>query len=366
MSREQSRQFLSKLQLFAVLFTLIIGRGILLIPILVTRHAEQDGWISILLAGLLSLILVNISLYAMKFFEDKTFIEISEMALGKYFGKIPGVLLVVYYVIFAALATRFIIDLASSWLLPQTPIEILMIILIGLCYYLCRNGIKVYGRFCQTLLWITFPAIPLILLPFLLQANVVKFLPVGGSGIHNILISALPGIYGFLGFESVVLLYPYVRKQISHKEIVTTCNVALLAVLFLKVYLVAGCIGIFGYREIQYFMYPVLEYFKILEFPVIERVEFVLIYFWLFIFFGAIVGLFRLATLGAGRLLKMEGYKNMALLLAIPVYFIAKMPQNVAMEIYYMDQFGRYSLGGLLIILTVVFGLALIRRRRHD
>ncbi len=366
MNRGESRQVLSTKQLFAVLVAGVMGNGLISIAKPLTKTAYQDGWISIFLAGLVSLMVVNIILFLMKRFPQKSFIEISEQVLGKYLGKIPGLIIFAYFLIFASETVRFLVDLGSTWLLPKTPIEIMMISTLALLYYLTRNGIKVFGRFQQIILWLFILILPIFFVPFFTHGTILNVMPVGGGGMFPILKTAVTGYVAYFGFESLLILYPFVRKEASHKEIVKISNFAVITVVLFKTFVVFGIISVFGHIEIQFFLTPMLEYFKMIVFPVIERVEFFLFYFWLFILFSAIALSYCTASLSIEQLLKINGYKNTGLFLAFPVYYLAKLPQNVAeagYSFYYL--IGRY--GTLVVWLTVliVFIIAFIRQGRE-
>lgn len=366
MNREQSREVISTKQLFAIMMTLLVGHGFTILPTLVTRQAKHDGWISTIIAGIVSIVLMNIMLYAMKFFEGKTFIRICEVAFGKYLGKLPVIIFTVYYVIFSALGIRLLVDLIDAWLLPITPIEVLTIFILAICYYLCRNGVKILGRLSETLIWVVFPTFLFLFIPFFIYRNILLLLPVGGVGLTKILSSSLPGFYAFLGFESILLLYPYARETATHKEIVRSCNNAMALVIVLKTFIVVSSIAVFGDREIQFFMYPVLEYFKLITFPVIERVEFVQIYFMMFIFLGSIFSLYKLTTIGIGQLTNVINYKNIALFLAIPIYYLSKVPPNVAEVFKMINLFSTFGFVGIQVLVFLVLSIAFIRRGRQS
>ncbi|MCK4257619.1 MAG: endospore germination permease [Halanaerobiales bacterium] len=366
MNRGKSRQVISTKQLFAILVAGVMGNGLVSIARPLTKTAFQDGWISIFLAGLISLVGINIILSLMKRFPQKNFIEISEHVLGKYLGKIPGLIIFSYYLVFATETIRFLADLSSTWLLPKTPIEIIMLSILSLLYYLTRNGIKVMGRFHQLILWLFTFILPIFFVPFFIHGSILNILPVGGGGLVPIVKTVVTGFAAYIGFESLLLLYPYVREDASHKEIVKISNFAVIIVLLLKTFIVFSNIAVFGHLELQFFLAPMLEYFKLIVFPVIERVEFFLFYFWLFIIFSSIVLAYFMATLSIEQLLKIKGYKNIGLFLAFPVYYLTKIPQNVAeVENYFYRWVVIY--GNLLIWSTVliVFGIALFRRRRQ-
>ncbi|AZR74135.1 hypothetical protein BBF96_12435 [Anoxybacter fermentans] len=366
MNRGKSRKVLSTKQLFAILVVGVGGTGLIDLTRFVTEIALQDGWISTLLGGLLSFITVNIILFLMKYFPDKTFIQISELVLGKYLGKIPGLMIFFFYLAYSSIAIRTLADLGSVWFLPKTPIEIIMISTLGLLYYLTRNGIKVLGRFHQTILWIVVPVLPLFLVPFILYRDDLLLMPVGGAGLKLILKAVLPGYYAYLGFESLLFLYPYVREDTSHKEIVKISNFAVLIIVLLKTFVVFSNIAVFGHIEIGFFLYPLLQYFKMLTFPVIERVEFFLMYFLIFIIFSSIALFYYMANLSIEQILKIEGYKNTGLFLAIPIYFLTIVPQNAGEVFKYVELMGYIGNSVIWSAIAIVFGVAIIRRKVNN
>ena len=354
-------------QLFALLFLIIMGTGLIALPGTVVGISGQDGWISLLLSGGVALVTLNVLLFFLKFFPDKTFVEISEMFLGKYLGKLPPLMIFVFYMAFTAVAIRTMVDLVSTWLLPNTPIEVLTISLLILCCYGIRNGLKVVGRFSEVTAWLILPIFLLFFVPPIYHNNVMAIFPIGGSGLTRIVQATIPAFYAFTGYESILLLYPYIRKKAEHKRIVLICNGSLLLAIFLKFVVIFGSILTFGAPEVKYFIYPLLEYFKLINFPIIERVEFALVYFWIFIFFGAILVLFYLATTTLEQSFKFQGYKNTSILLSIPMYYIFRFPQNVA-EIA-NKTFTQVGILGLVLSWLILISftiLALIRGRRSN
>lgn len=366
MNRGKSRQVLSTKQLFAILISGILGHGLVSFARTTVLVAAHDAWVSIILAGLVALLGVNVILFLMKNFSNQTFIEISEMVLGKYLGKIPGIMLFTYYIILASMSLRVMADLVSSWLLPETPIEIIMLSVLGILYYLTRNGIKVLGRFNEVILWILIPVIPLILVPFFQHSKMINVLPLMDGGLMRVLEAALPSMYAFLGFESLLILYPFVRKDASHMEVVKTVNFAVIIVILFKTFVVFSNIATFGAIEMEFLLYPMLEYFKLTVFPVIERVEFLLIFYWLFVFFGAIALNFSMTNLSIEQTLKIQGYKNTGLFLVIPLYYLTRVPQNAAEVFSFISLLGTWGPVWIFASIFLVFLVALICGRRKS
>lgn len=365
--RNKSDSLFNK-QLFAIMFIDIMGTGLIGLPSLMVRQAGQDGWISLLVAGVISLVTLNAILFFMKQYPDMTIVEISEKILGKYLGKIPGIILFIFFMFFAATAVRTLLDLVSTSLLPTTPIHILAIMLLFLFFYGIRNGMKVVGRFSELMIMFVLPIFVLFFVPPILHRNILYILPVGGAGLGSIAKASLPGLYAFTGFECLFLLYPYVRQNAAHKDIVKSANACLLLSILLKTVVVMGSILVFGAPELKHFVYALVEYFKVLTFPIVERVEFLLVYFWIFMFFGASLVLLYLATLTLEKTVKkIEGYKNTSFFLAIIIYFIFLYPKNIATFLnFYVYNFGLLGLVIFWLLLISLSAVGFIRRKVNN
>lgn len=363
MNREKRRQILSTKQLFAILFAGILGHGMVSFARATILLSAQDAWISMLLSGLFALIGINVILFLMKNCSKQTFIEVSETVLGKYLGKIPGVMLFIYYILLTSLSLRTMADLTSAWLLPKTPIEIIMLSVLGILYYLTRYEIKVLGRINETLLWIFIPVIPLIFAPFFHQGKMINIFPLLNQGLMPVLKAALPSLYAFFGFESLLILYPFVREDASHMEIVKSANFAVILTILIKTFFVFSNIAAFGVIEMEFFLYPLLEYFKLITVPVIERVEFLLIFYWFFIFFGVIALQFYMTNLSIKQTLKIQRSKNTGLLLIIPLYYLTRVPQNIAEVFSIISLVGIWGAVWISAVIFLLFLVVLIRGR---
>ncbi len=363
MTMVRGKQIISTKQLFAILFLGLMNHGYVSISRWITEVAHQDAWISTFLGGFIAFVLLNIILLLMKRFPDKTFIQISDEVLGKYLGKIPGIIFLIFLLFFTALSLYLLVSLVSAWLLPKTPIDVIIISILLLQIYLTREGIKVLGRFQEMIMVIVLLGMPITFLPYFIYQNHTLLMPIGGTGVVTILKGALPAFYTFFTFFSLLILYPYVRKDASHKEIVKASNMSILVVTILKTFYVFGSIAVFGEKEIQFFLYPLLEYVKLLVFPVIERVEFMMIFLWLFMMFSGTVTTFYMANLTAEQVINVEGYKNTGLIIAIPIYFLTRLSQNIAESLSLFRLEGAVLSIVLLATIAFVFGLSFILQK---
>src|SRR5690554_7971734 len=100
---------------------LLTGIYILILPRHLVLITGVDGWIVLLAGGLLSAIMLFFINRVSQKFPGKTVVEFAPLIMGRFFGKLFGGLLVVYYTFLAAVSLRIFAEMLKSALLPDTP-----------------------------------------------------------------------------------------------------------------------------------------------------------------------------------------------------------------------------------------------------
>ena len=134
-------------QLAALIIQFQIGSSPLF---LLASQAGQDAWISVfvgMVCGLLLLIGVTLPIHRLE--PDKNLADM----FCKYFGKGVGSLFVVSYIVYfcykAVRNVREFGDLMGMYLMPKTPISIIMIIFLMMAAYAVFHGIEVFARITE-------------------------------------------------------------------------------------------------------------------------------------------------------------------------------------------------------------------------
>ncbi|MGG1678337.1 endospore germination permease [Neobacillus sp. NRS-1170] len=136
-------------QLFSLMFLFQLGTGI------VTRmgmQAKQDAWISITLGMLGALILFFfVYLQIFKRYPTLPFTGILIKVFSKYIGLPLGIVYICYFTFVAAVNARHLGDTMGTYILPETPVSVIILIGLLLVSYACYLGIEVVGRTAEIL-----------------------------------------------------------------------------------------------------------------------------------------------------------------------------------------------------------------------
>jgi spore germination protein KB len=143
---------LSGNQLFWMIFTMQTGMCLLLSITPTISHAHQDAWISVLVAGLGSLIITWITVTLCMRYPNLTLIEFSRTILGKWLGSLIVIpYLIKWYSILGAIL-RQSSDFLHLMLFDRTPFWVLILMtVILLIYVTITRGVETIARCAEVI-----------------------------------------------------------------------------------------------------------------------------------------------------------------------------------------------------------------------
>lgn len=293
-------------QYIFIIYKTQVGIGVLSLPRDLAKTGGTDGWISILLGWILSILLSLIIIKIMEKNPEKTLFEL----LSKYFGKWVGKSLYVLWILYAALAASVVmfstIHIIKLWIIPDIWNFILMILFIIPIYMVTKHGIRVIGLFAEFVYLITL-WMPFLLLYGLKDAHWLFLLPIGKEGLFPILSTVKSTILSFLGFELAFILYPFLKDKKSASKGIIIAN-SLSMIIFVMVTVINFVR--FSPEEIKDYAYPTLNLLKLIRLPFLERLEIIYLSFYLFILFMTIIPYLYTAVLGVSQLCGMQDHRN--------------------------------------------------------
>lgn len=118
-------------------------QGTSLLSSFITGVTRQDTWITVISGFILNMLIVYVYVILAKQYPSKNLIEINDMAFGKVIGKIFSILYIFYFFSLAFLDSRILGDFVAGYLMPETPMSIILILFIFTCCYCARKGTKV-------------------------------------------------------------------------------------------------------------------------------------------------------------------------------------------------------------------------------
>jgi spore germination protein KB len=175
-----------------LMFSFLMGSAILMIPSTVASLAKQDGWISVLVATMFGMGIVLIYTTLGLMFPKQTIIQYSETILGKWAGKIVGLLYIWFYFHLGTLVIRNSSDYVALVALPGTPLIVITGVFLVVIAYAIRGGITTLGRVNEAILPFREAIVILVIILLLKDLKWENLRPVMGDGVIPILKGSIP------------------------------------------------------------------------------------------------------------------------------------------------------------------------------
>lgn len=202
MDRISTRQLVSMIILFE------IGSSPLF---LLAGEAKNDAWLAVLLAmlgGGAILLFCNIPIQLQE--PDKNLVEISRLYLGRTLGFLVSLSFTVYFLYASMRNVREFSDLTVMYLLPGTPLGLIMLILVITSAYAAYKGVEVFFRVAEFLLPLVMLIYFLMFLTFVVTGlfRLERLEPVLQRGWKPVVAAGIPEVISFpFGEISVFLMY---------------------------------------------------------------------------------------------------------------------------------------------------------------
>lgn len=106
----------------------------------------HDSWLVTLAALIISIPIVVCYAALAKEFPGKNLIEISHTIYGVYLGKLIAVSYILIFLLLVAVDLRIFSDFMITYIMPETPIWAILVMLTFVCVWAVRGGIEVIAR----------------------------------------------------------------------------------------------------------------------------------------------------------------------------------------------------------------------------
>lgn len=319
-------------QYILIIFETQVGIGVLSLPRDLAKTVGTDGWISIILGWILSMLLSLVVIQIMNKNHGSTVFELLSQYFGKWVGKGVSVLWILYAAYAASVVMFSTVYLVKLWIVPGIGEFIMMLLFIIPIYIITKHGVRVIGLFAEFVLLISI-WMPFLLLFALKDTHWLFLLPIGKEGLFPILSTVKSTILSFLGFEMAFILYPFLKDKKSASKGIVIAN-SLSMIIFVMVTVVSFVR--FSPDEINDYVYPTLNLLKLIQLPFLERLEIIFLSVYLFTLFMTIIPYLYGAVLGASQLFGMEDHRTMlrvvmCLWFILPFFFLPSASQINAM-----------------------------------
>lgn len=357
---------ISSKQIKALLVTTIIGVGILSLPGKLARFQGTDGWMIMILGGLLivpPLVIIN---KIFDIYPDKDFFQIGEEVLGKWIFKLILIIILFHFIILSALVTRYLGEIIKAFLLVTTPIEFIILTFIITTSYLARSEMHIIGRASYHIYPLIVGYIIVLSLISLVDSDFTNILPVFQSNLKDVPKSLTTTFFSYSGIEVLFLFLPFAEDRKGNLK-ASLKGISIIIVMYTLMFIIV--LSQYGIKSLQNQTFPTLSFIKEIDLPglFIENLDGFVMGIWVVIIFATMAVYYY----GSGKILssivKTESHDIFIIPLIPIIYIISLMPLNIIDLEEKLGGLSNYT--GVFVIIFVpiiiyIIGYFKVRRRQ--
>ncbi|MGZ4105856.1 MAG: GerAB/ArcD/ProY family transporter [Tumebacillaceae bacterium] len=352
--------------LFSVSFLMLVihktqvGVGVLGFQRIVIKESDHDAWISVLIAGLLVHLSTWVMIKTLRLYESTDLFGIHYDVFGKWLGGLLSFVWILFFASGTFMIIQTYIEAVQTWIFPDFPNWMLSCCLVLLVLYGVLGGVRVIVGACMISFLLTIWMVLLVYYP-LHFAVWTKLLPVMEAPIGDLLRGAHKMGLTVLGFEMVYVLYPFVNdkskvQKYSHLGVLITNLLYIASIVTVTVY--------FSREQVLRNIWAQLSILKIIQFPFLERFEYVIISLWVLVILPNMLLYTWAATRGVKRVFGANQRKSLFVICAL--IFLANFLIHNRAQVNQISDF-LSNVGVYLTFLYpfVLYAAALIRKKRR-
>jgi spore germination protein (amino acid permease) len=303
-----------------------IGVGILSLPHDVALVSKQDSWISTLIAGVITQMIIFVLWGLCQRFPSLSLYQILPKLLGRILGKFIIFSYSLYFIVTGSLVLARYSDILDKWILPRTPNWITMVIILIICIYIVHEGLTSIARFYVLVSPILI--LLMVLISYTMKdANFLYIFPIGENGIQTILKGSKEASFSMLGFETFLFIHPFVQSTEKGKLIaITTSNI--FVTLFYTFLVFASLVYFEINADIALTPEPILYMIKAYSFQILERTDLFFLSLWLMIVATSIGNWLLLSAMGLESLFRKKHYSRFLPVVAGFYLILALLPDR--------------------------------------
>ncbi|WP_349409205.1 GerAB/ArcD/ProY family transporter [Pseudalkalibacillus sp. SCS-8] len=345
---------------FYLTHTMQIGIGVLGYERYISRDAGYDSWISIIITGITIHILLWM-MYSMLNKEKGDLLSIHKRVFGEKLGNLFSFFFILYFLALGITVLRSYVEVVQVWMFPNLNLAIFLIVFLLLTYYTVSAGFRVVAGVAY--FGVLIPLFLIFFLYFPFRYGDWDFLqPVMNHSIKEILLSSKVAVLEYVGFEVLLIIYPFIKNGEKSQK---WAHLGIFFSTFIYVAVALAAFVYFSEEQLQRTIWSTLSMFKIVEFPFVERFEYIAIATWALIIFPNICIAFWCASRTVKRIFPLS--QRWSLIWMLLLCFIINMTfqdrKYIDLFINSVSQMGLYT---LYVYIPILFILYHLRYRRSQ
>ncbi len=325
------------------------------------KNTGTAAWYMTLVSCITSIIFFLLISSVMKRFPGKNLVEIFELVIGRFFGKILTLLFSVYYVYYAGSSLREFLEMIKAYNLPYTPPSLIIFAFMAVVVVLAYIGLEGIARLASVSFYPIFIGIAIILFLAFPYYNVRAIFPIGGYGITETIKS------GFLrssAYDEVIIL-AFIINSINGVK--TFKKVGVYSIIISGVAFAFTClcnIMAFDYTMASENVSDLFQLARIIYFSrFFQRIESIFLFIWIIASLITVGLAFYIAISIFCKAFKISNHRPLILQFAFLTYMVTLLPEGLIelakTNIVIMREYSMifiYGIPILVLFISVIFG----------
>jgi spore germination protein KB len=352
---------ISSLQMSLLIYANMITTAVLTVPGITFQYAKRDLWLSPIWGSLSGFLVVFIVYQLNKLYPRETPVQYMQHILGRFFGKVVGLVFLFYYLYVCGITLRLYGDFLVGTFFRHTPILIVMGCLSLASSFAVRAGLEVLARLSDMFVPILFLLWLLIVLLLIPELEVKKMFPILEDGIMPSIRGSVPVMsWNALVFYIATLL-PFLRDRKKAKK---WGIYSVLAVMLTLVMTNFAILFLFG-NITGNFVYPVMSASRYISYAdFFENLESIVMAIWIGGTFIKLGVMQYVLVLNTAQWLNLSDYKPIAMPFALlMILFGFWISPNISELSHFLDVTIPFlTLTLWIIIPAILLMIALLRK----
>ncbi|MED5223181.1 GerAB/ArcD/ProY family transporter [Bacillus safensis] len=354
---------LSLLQVTVLCSSTMIGAGILTIPRSSANSGYPDGWIIVLIQGVIFAFIAFLLGWISEKQAPDTVFELNTKGAGKILGTVFNLYFISYLLAIVGFEARILGEVIQFFLLQDTPMFIIVMIFLLVAIYHLKSGILPVIKLIMYIYPLTICIyIGLMIFSFTIF-DFQNLQPIMEGGLADFDKLFAQTFIQFTGFEVILFILPLVYKEkLSRAKWAAAIGVCITSLIYsLTLFVVIGSMTV---GETKSLTWPTVSLIQTLEIEgvFIERFDIFLLVLWTCQQFVCMLGFFQFAIRGCSNVFGSIHLKKLLWILFLITSALSLFPNNVNEVIYFSTILG-YAMFVILGIPFISVLLLTIKRK---
>lgn len=360
----EKKNRISNQQLKALLVTTVIGIGILSLPSEVAVALNNDGWIAILIGGLIPVPFIMIMDRLFKMYPKKSYFQITKEVMSPFVAYIFFIVFFIYTIVVIGYIHRVFAEVIKAYLLENTPIKVILITMLVAVSYAARSRLEVLARVAVMIypIILGFPIFLLVVnLPNLDYTNILPIFQLDIKQIPNGIFTAYSA---YLGFEITTLAFNITEDNTKSVKYTLRGLFTVIGVYLIVFFVTLSQYGVF---QLKRGIWPSIDVIKEVDLPgyFVENLDGIVLAIWVLVVYSSLGPFFHTSGIILKEIFNTKTHEVFIPFLIPITFVISIIPDNLVVVTKVMARILEYLAFIVSIILPVViFIVAYIKKRR--